>query len=223
MENPMIRVVVIDDEALVRSGFRFILEAVDDIVVVGATDGHGAVDLITETDPDVVLLDIRMPGRNGLEILSDLDPHAGGPVVAMLTTFDTDSYIAEALRRGASGYLVKDTDPEQLPHLVRSLATGGVVLSAEASRAVLHRQLGTVDNELAKKQVTQLTTRERDVLVLLGGGASNTEIGSALHLSSGTIKDHVSSILAKFGVATRVQAALVADRAGLLESHGETR
>ncbi|MBF4632838.1 response regulator transcription factor [Agreia pratensis] len=212
----MIRVVVIDDEALVRSGFRFILEAVDDIVVVGATDGYGAIDLITETEPDVVLLDIRMPGRNGLEILNELDPHAGGPVVAMLTTFDTDSYIAEALRRGASGYLVKDTDPEQLPHLVRSLATGGVVLSAEASRAVLHRQLGTVDNDLAKKQVSQLTARERDVLVLLGGGASNTEIGSALHLSGGTIKDHVSSILAKFGVATRVQAALVADRAGLL-------
>lgn len=219
----MIRVVIVDDEALVRSGFRLILGAAPDIEVVGTVDGREAMTCIRRESPEVVLLDIRMPGRNGLEILSDLDPHAGGPVVAMLTTFDTDSYIAEALRRGASGYLVKDTDPEQLPHLVRSLATGGVVLSAEASRAVLHRQLGTVDNELAKKQVTQLTTRERDVLVLLGGGASNTEIGSALHLSSGTIKDHVSSILAKFGVATRVQAALVADRAGLLESHGETR
>ncbi|CAD5990223.1 response regulator transcription factor [Agreia sp. COWG] len=217
----MIRVVVIDDEALVRSGFRFILEAVDDIRVVGATDGLGAVELIAATRPDVVLLDIRMPGRNGLDILAELNPRGGGPVVAMLTTFDTDSYIADALRKGASGYLVKDTDPEQLPHLVRSLASGGVVLSAEASRAVLHSGLGTVGDDRAKLQVSRLTARERDVLLLLAQGSSNTEIGAQLHLSGGTIKDHVSSILAKFEVATRVQAALVADRAGLL-AHGRS-
>ncbi|MFB2554614.1 response regulator [Herbiconiux liangxiaofengii] len=219
----MIRVVVIDDEALVRSGFRYILDASPDITVVGVGDGHSATALIADLEPDVVLLDIRMPGRNGLEILAELTAQPGGPAVAMLTTFDTDTYIAEALRRGASGYLVKDTDPEQLPHFVRSLAAGGVVMSAEASRVVLHEQLGTVSDELAEQKVLGLTARERDVLVLVAGGSSNTEIGAALHLSAGTIKDHVSTILAKFGVATRVQAALIADRAGLLRRGGPGR
>ena len=219
----MIRVVVIDDEALVRSGFRYILEASADITVVGVGDGHEALALIAELEPDVVLLDIRMPGRNGLEILADLAARPAAPAVAMLTTFDTDTYIAEALRRGASGYLVKDTDPEQLPHFVRSLAAGGVVMSAEASRTVLHEQLGTVGDDVAEQKVQSLTAREREVLVLLGQGASNTEIGAALHLSAGTIKDHVSAILAKFDVATRVQAALIADRAGLLRRGGAGR
>ncbi|GAA3195910.1 response regulator transcription factor [Streptomyces ramulosus] len=209
---------VVDDEALVRSGFELILNASDDIEVVATSTGRDAVGTVRRAHPDVVLLDIRMPDVDGLSVLRALRTLPEGPVVAMLTTFDTDEYILTALRSGAAGFLLKDTEPDQLPQLVRTLAAGGVVLSPRASRALLHdhpEQGGIGDAEAAR--VDRLTDRERDVLVLIAEGLSNADIGARLHLSAGTVKDHVSAILTKLRVAGRVQAALLAQRAGLLD------
>jgi DNA-binding NarL/FixJ family response regulator len=210
-----IRVAIVDDEALVRTGFSHILNAAGDIEVVAVTDGAGAVATIAETGPDVVLLDIRMPEKNGLEVLSEVTGREDSPVVAMLTTFDTDSHIATALRGGASGFLVKDTDPVQLPQMVRTLYGGGVVFSPIVSRIVVSGYLGQ-DPGLEQAALETLTVRERDVLIRLSAGETNAEIGEALFLSVGTVKAHVSSILAKLDVKTRVEAALVAERAGML-------
>lgn len=216
--NRCIRVAIVDDEALVRTGFTHILNAAHDIEVVASADGLSAVEMIDEKRPDVVLLDVRMPGRNGLEVLSGIRREQGRPVVAMLTTFDSDEYIATALGRGASGFLVKDTDPAQLPQMVRTLFGGGVVLSPTVSRSViagfLDRESGA---EAGMEDLDTLTKREREVLVLLAGGKTNTEIAEELFFSVGTVKSHVSSILSKLGVKSRVEAALIADRARLLE------
>ncbi|MFJ4158983.1 response regulator [Microbacterium testaceum] len=209
----MIRVVVVDDEALVRSGFAFILNAADDIEVVAAVDGPDALDAIRALRPDVVLLDIRMPGLSGLEILAEVRGEDDPPVVGILTTFAADESIARALREGATGFLVKDTDPEHLAAMVRSLAAGGVVLSPEASRALVDGFSGGPDLD-ATRRIALLTERERDVLECLPTGDSNAEIGRRLHLSSATVKDHVSSILSKLSVSSRVEAALIAERAG---------
>ncbi|MFI6374340.1 response regulator [Streptomyces sp. NPDC050546] len=214
----MIRVVVVDDEALVRSGFKLILGAADDIEVVAATAGAEAVDSVRRERPDVVLLDIRMPDVDGLTVLREVRALPKPPVVAMLTTFDADEYVLTALRSGAAGFLLKDTEPDQLAQLVRTLAAGGVVMSPKASRAVWQSHPGAAaadDAEAAR--VGRLTEREREVLVLVAEGLSNTEIGARVHLSAGTVKDHVSAILTKLRVGSRVQAALLAQRAGLLD------
>lgn len=214
----MIKVVVVDDEALVRSGFTLILNAADDIEVVGTATGGEALQTITETAPDVVLLDIRMPDVDGLAVLNSLRRFPERPTVAMLTTFDADEYIFTALRLGAAGFVLKDTEPGQLADYVRALAAGGVVLSAKASRTLL---AGTpafapeLDEEAAR--IADLTDREKDVLRLVATGLSNAEIGARLFLGAGTVKDHVSAILSKLGVGSRVQAALAAQRAGLLD------
>ncbi|MGW2570015.1 response regulator [Streptomyces sp. NPDC001537] len=208
---------VVDDEALVRSGFELILNASDGIRVAATAEGAQAVDVIRRELPDVVLLDIRMPDVDGLTVLSKIQTLPEPPTVAMLTTFDTDEYILTALQSGAAGFLLKDTEPEQLAHLVRTLAAGGVVLSPKASRALLRSHPGAgapQDADVAR--VHQLTDRERDVLVLIAEGLSNADIGTRIHLSAGTVKDHVSSILTKLRVSSRVQAALLAERAGLL-------
>ncbi|ONI70246.1 DNA-binding response regulator [Actinosynnema sp. ALI-1.44] len=212
----MIRVVVVDDEALIRSGFELILRAAGDIDVVATTTGADAVREIGSHKPDVVLLDIRMPDVDGLTILRQLRELPDPPVVAMLTTFDADEYIAAALRSGASGFLLKDTDPEQLAQVVRTLASGGVVLSPKVTKAVVDGYLDTGAGSAAAGRVAQLTDRERDVLVLIAEGLSNADIGTRVHLSVGTVKDHVSAILTKLRVGSRVQAALLAQRAGLL-------
>ncbi|WP_328601769.1 response regulator transcription factor [Nocardia terrae] len=218
--------VIVDDEALVRSGFELILGTAPDVDVVGTSSGGGAAALIAERLPDVVLLDIRMPDVDGLTVLRQIRAMAEPPVVAMLTTFDTDEYVVTALRSGAAGFLLKDTEPEQLAQLVRTLAAGGVVLSPKAATSLLH-----ADNELGRMAATDaevarvraLTERERDVLVPLAEGLSNAEIGQRLFLSVGTVKDHVSAILTKLRVGSRVQAALVAQRAGLLAERNRDR
>ncbi|MFF3661740.1 response regulator [Streptomyces olivochromogenes] len=214
----MIRVVVVDDEALVRSGFELILGAADDIEVVATTTGAEAVDAVRRETPDVVLLDIRMPDVDGLTVLRHLRALPDAPVVAMLTTFDADEYILTALRSGAAGFLLKDTEPDQLAQLVRTLYAGGVVMSPKASRAVWQSHPGATaaDDEEAAR-VGRLTEREREVLVLIAEGLSNADIGSRVHLSAGTVKDHVSAILTKLRVNSRVRAALLAQRAGLLD------
>lgn len=210
----MITVAIVDDEALVRSGFRMILESASDIEVVVAADGVDAVAAIELARPDVVLLDLRMPGRSGLDILAELRTWPEPPVVAILTTFDADDHVSSALSAGAAGFLVKDTDPRTLPALIRSLAAGGVVLSPQVSRTIIDRYFDTDDLE-AREKLTLLSERECRVLAHLATGASNSEIGAALHLSTGTVKDHVSALLSKLRVTTRLQAALIAERGRL--------
>ncbi|MFI6210731.1 response regulator [Nocardia brasiliensis] len=214
----MIRVVVVDDEALVRSGFELILNAAADIEVVATATGSEAVAAVERERPDVVLLDIRMPDVDGLAVLRLLRALPEAPTVAMLTTFDTDEYILSALRSGAAGFVLKDTEPEQLAQLTRTLAAGGVVLSPKASAALLRNAepATTAEFDAEAARVERLTERERAVLVELAAGLSNAEIGQQIHLSVGTVKDHVSAIFTKLRVSSRVQAALLAQRAGLL-------
>ncbi|GAB2805431.1 response regulator [Lentzea nigeriaca] len=213
----MIRVVVVDDEELVRTGFRLILQAAGDIEVVATPSGAQAVREVSLQKPDVVLLDIRMPDVDGLTVLRQLQGLKSPPVVAMLTTFDSDEYIAMALRSGAAGFILKDTRPDQLAQMVRTLVSGGVVLSPKVTRTVVDGYLGSGAGSPAAEQVDLLTERERAVLVLIAEGLSNTDIGARIHVSVGTVKDHVSAILTKLRVGSRVQAALVAQRAGMLE------
>ncbi|RSM85816.1 DNA-binding response regulator [Kibdelosporangium aridum] len=169
---------VVDDDALVRSGFELILRAAGDIDVVATATGAQAVGEIQARKPDVVLLDIRMPDVDGLTILRQVRAMSDPPVVAMLTTFDSDEYIAAALRSGAAGFLLKDTDPEQLAQLVRTLASGGVVLSPKVTRSVVDGYLDAGASSEAADRVARLTDRERDVLVLIAEGLSNADIGA---------------------------------------------
>ncbi len=213
----MLKVVIVDDEALIRSGFELILSAAADIDVVATCDGLQAVRVITERRPDVVLLDIRMPGKDGLVVLSELKTLAHPPTVAVLTTFDADEYIASALRLGAAGFLLKDTDPERLPHIVRSLAAGGLVLSDKVSPKVIAGYLGDRPDDSAVSAIRALSERETQVLRLLAQGRSNAEIAAEVYSSVGTVKDQVSSVLAKLRVKSRVEAAIIAQRARLLD------
>lgn len=214
----MIRVVIVDDEALVRSGFTLILNATPDIRVVASATGVDALEVIKAEKPDVLLLDIRMPQVDGLTLLNVLSALPHRPAIAMLTTFDADEYVLAALNAGASGFLLKDTEPDQLAQYVRALAAGGVVLAPRASRRLLDTQPGRLAMDAEAERVATLTGREQQVLTLVAEGLSNAEIGGRLYLSAGTVKDHVSAILAKLGVAGRVQAALAAQRAGLLDT-----
>jgi len=216
----VIRVQVVDDEALVRSGFELILGAAPDIEVVATCSGADAVAAVEREEPDVVLLDIRMPDVDGLTVLRAVRALPQPPVVAMLTTFDADEYVMTALRSGAAGFVLKDTEPEHLAQLVRTLAAGGVVLSPKVSGAILRPD--APDDEDTSR-VGLLTDRERQVLVLVAEGLSNADIGARVHLSAGTVKDHVSAILTKLRVSSRVQAALLAQSAGLLRADAGRR
>jgi DNA-binding NarL/FixJ family response regulator len=212
----VIRVLVVDDEALIRTGFQRILEAASDIAVVATVAGGQAVQAVNDTHPDLVLLDIRMPDVDGLTILAQLRRMPRPPAVAILTTFGTDEYVAAALRSGAAGFLLKDTDPEELPFLVRALASGGTVLASKIAQTVVNGYLDAAPHEVAVRGVARLTDRERTVLLLIAQSLSNADIAARLCLSTGTIKDHVSALFAKLEVNSRVQAALLAERAGLL-------
>lgn len=211
----MIHVVVVDDEAIVRTGLSLILGASEDIEVVAACDGIEAVQQVHRHHPDVVLLDLRMPVVDGLTVLRQLAVLARPPAVAMLTTFDTSEYIAEALRLGAAGFLLKDTRPEQLVHAVRVLAGGGKVLSPSVTEAVIGGYLRADGNRASQYGIADLTPREREVLGLIGLGLSNAQISRRLYLSTSTVKDYVSTVLAKLGVDNRTQAAVIARDAGI--------
>ncbi len=212
-----IRVLIVDDEVLVRSGLGLIVGSAHDLEVVGDCSGGQAEDLVGTLRPHVVLLDIRMPDLDGISVLRRLRALPHPPAVAMLTTFDTDEYIGTALRAGAAGFLLKDTAPEQLVHAVRVLAAGGSMLSPTVTRTVIggYVEGGGPDAE-AGALTRGLTSRELDVLALVGEGLSNAEIADRLFLGTGTVKDHISAILAKLGAANRVQAAVLANRAGLV-------
>ncbi len=217
-----IRVLIVDDEILVRSGLGLIVGSAPDLEVVGDCSGALAEEKVTQLRPHVVLLDIRMPDLDGISVLRRLRALPHPPAVAMLTTFDTDEYIGTALRAGAAGFMLKDTAPEQLVHAVRVLAAGGSVLSPTVTRTVISGYVegGGPDAEAAAL-TRGLTGRELDVLALLGEGLSNAEIADRLFLGTGTVKDHISAILGKLGAANRVQAAVLANRAGLVRTPPE--
>lgn len=214
----VIRLVVVDDESLVRAGFERILSDVGDIEVVATCDGIKAVETIARVAPDVVLLDIRMPGIDGLSVLREVRRTDTSVKIAMLTTFDSDGHVATALSQGATGFLLKDTDPDQLPLLIRTLASGGLVLSSTVGQRVATGYVEHRGSEADRRLVDALSSREKQVLRALATGASNPEIASQLFLSATTVKDYVSAIFTKLGCSSRVQAALIAERAGL--GHG---
>jgi len=205
-------VVIVDDETLVRYGFELILGAAPDIEVVATTGDVDAVQVIRAHAPDVVLLDVRMPRVNGLEVLRELQTLDAPPAVAMLTTFDTDEYVGQAMELGAAGFLLKDTDPEGLAEYVRVLARGGVVLAPGVDRTRLFAARAS-----AATPPPALSEREHAVLRLVADGASNPDIGQRLGVSTGTVKEDVRALLAAFAVPTRVQLALRAAEAGLLD------
>jgi DNA-binding NarL/FixJ family response regulator len=210
-----IRVVVVDDEALIRSGLTMILGTAPDIEVVAACTGLDALAVVREHSPRVVLLDVRMPDVDGLTLLRGIRALPDGPHVAMLTTFDTDEYLDQAIALGAGGFLLKDTEPELLARSVRAVATGAGCLSAPVLRRL--REAAPRRTGRAAEAIAALSARERDVLAFLGQGLSNVEIGARMHLGAATVKDYVSAVLTKLGVANRIQAAVLAERAGLVE------
>lgn len=214
----MIKVLIADDEDLVRSGLRMIVQTAADIEVVAECDDGAAVyELVCMRRPHVVLLDVHMGETGGLEALRQVRKLAEPPAMAMLTTFDVDEYVSEALRLGANGFLLKDAHPEQLVQAIRDLAAGGAVLDPGVAARVLTRVAsGKQQAEPARAQLDTLSNREREVLELIGKGMSNADIGGNLHLSEATVKGYVSDVLAKIGAANRVQAALVAYRGGLV-------
>jgi DNA-binding NarL/FixJ family response regulator len=214
-----LRVIVVDDEALIRSGLAMILGSAPDIDVVTTCSGTEAMAAVRAHRPHVVLLDIRMPDIDGLTLLRRLRTLPDGPYVAMLTTFDTDEYIDQAISLGASGFLLKDTDPDILANSVRAVATGVGCLSTPVLRRLRDgRARGAGPGGGDSTAVDSLSARERQVLVHLGYGLSNVEIGVRMHLGAATVKDYVSAVLIKLGVANRIQAAVLAERAGLIES-----
>ena len=215
----MTRVVIADDQALVRGGFRMILEAQPDIEVVGeASDGYEAVDQARKLQPDVVLMDIRMPGLDGIEATRRLldDPSASLRVL-MLTTFDLDEYVYKAMRAGASGFLLKSVEPAELAHAVRVVAAGDALLAPTITRRLLERFLRLPPPGSAPPAALgDLTARELEVLTLMARGQSNAEIAAALFLSETTIKTHVAHLFQKLSLRDRVQAVIVAYESGLV-------
>ena len=210
----MIRVVVVDDEPMVCAHLRTILGSSGDIEVVdGAHDGAAGVEAVVRSRPDLVLMDLRMPGVDGLTAIERIGKLADPPVVVVLTTFDADQYVLRALRAGAAGFLVKSTPPTDLIGLVRVAADGHTVLSPAAARRLI---AASTDSQPARKLVGTLTEREAEVLGCLGEGLSNAQIASRLYLSEATVKGYVSRMLVKLGCANRTQAGLLAHDAGIV-------
>ncbi|KIH96828.1 LuxR family transcriptional regulator [Streptomonospora alba] len=213
----MIRTLLVDDEQLVRSGLRMILESAEDIDVVGeAGDGDESLELSARLEPDVVLLDIRMPGTDGLTAAASMAQLPRPPKVVLLTTFDLDEYVHRALRAGAMGFLLKDTPPRDLVSAVRTVDEGNAMLAPSITKRMLERFAVSASGTAAEaaRRLQVLSDRERDVLVAVAGGMSNAEAGRSLGMREATVKAHVSSILAKLGMGNRVQAAILAHDAG---------
>jgi DNA-binding NarL/FixJ family response regulator len=217
------RVLLVDDQALLRMGFRLVLEAEDDLEVVGeAGDGAEAVRLTAGLAPDVVLMDVRMPGVNGIEATEQIIASGSGARVLILTTFDLDEYAFAALRAGASGFLLKDARPAELIGAIRAVATGDAVVSPRVTRRMLEMFSGSLptagnpDPSGVDPRIAQLTPREVEVLRTVAEGLSNGEIAQRFVLSEATIKTHVGRILAKLGVRDRVQAVVLAYETGLV-------
>ena len=217
----MTRVVVVDDQALVRSGFAMILTAAGIDVVGEAANGWEAITAVRQLRPDVVLMDIRMPELDGLEATRQIlaaHPPGTGPRVIVLTTFDLDQYVYAALTAGASGFLLKDVTPDHLVHAVRLVRDGDALLAPSITRRLIERfARPDPDRASQHRDLALLTPREREVLTLLAGGLSNAELAAALHLSEATVKTHLTRILTKLGLRDRVQAVVLAYQTGLVQ------
>ena len=217
----MIRVLIADDQALVRAGFRVLIDSAADLEVVGeAGDGREAVDLARTTDADVVLMDVRMPVLDGLAATRALASEADGPRIIILTTFDIDEYVFEALRAGASGFLLKDTEPAELLQAVRIVAAGEALLAPSVTRRLIEEFAIRPDpNRTPPSALEVLTAREREVLALVARGSSNGEIAAELYISPATAKTHVSRIMMKLGARDRAQLVVTAYETGLVIPH----
>jgi DNA-binding NarL/FixJ family response regulator len=218
----MIGVLLVDDHPLIRKGFRLILEGETDIEVAGeAGDGATAVSMCSALHPDVVLMDIRMPGRDGIEATRDIVTAGLPSKVLILTTFDLDDYVYAGLRAGASGFLLKDTQPGDLVAAIRTIAAGDAVLGPGATKRLIQQfatmaQPGPPSGGRAAQILQVLTSREHDVFALIAAGLSNSEVADRLFLSEGTVKIHVGRILGKLGLRDRVQAVVLAYESGLI-------
>ncbi|MEU6268788.1 response regulator transcription factor [Saccharopolyspora shandongensis] len=214
----MVRVLLVDDQELMRMGFRMVLDAQDDLEVVGeAGNGEEAIGLAERLRPDVVLMDVRMPVLDGVEATRRIVA-ADSAKVLVMTTFDLDEYALSALRNGASGFLLKDAPPESLVTAVRSVASGDAVVAPSVTKRLLDRFLGERGGQLRDASVLDvLTDREREVLVLVAKGLSNSEIAGTLFLSEATVKTHLGRILSKLDVRDRVQAVVLAYETGLVK------
>jgi DNA-binding NarL/FixJ family response regulator len=212
------RVLVVDDQALVRGGFRMILDAREDMEVVGeAADGAEAVELVARTEPDVVLMDVRMPAMDGIEATERIVASGGQARIIILTTHDLDEYVLAALRAGASGFLLKDVRPTELVESIRVVADGDALLAPSVTRRLLDRFVAVLDEPPpAQDLLAELTEREVEVLRLVALALSNAEIAGRLVLTEATVKTHVSSILRKLDLRDRVQAVVFAYDVGLV-------
>ena len=216
----MISVLLVDDEALVRAGLRMILETADDLTVVGdAADGRAAIEAVDRYRPDVVLMDIRMPRLDGLAATAEIRALPQAPAVVVLTTFDTDDDVFRALDAGAAGFLLKDTPPADLLRAVRVAASGDGMLSPSVTRQVITRFTAPerTRRREALGRLDALTEREREVLVEIGLGHANADIARHLYMSEATVKSHISHLFDKLSATNRVQLAIAAFRAGLVE------
>jgi DNA-binding NarL/FixJ family response regulator len=225
MTDNQIRVVLVDDQQLVRAGFRMVIDSQPDLTVVGeAGDGAAAVELLRRTPADVVLMDVRMPGMDGIAATEQVTALPEPPRVVVLTTFDLDEYVVAAIGAGASGFLLKDAPPEEMLAAVRTVHSGDSVIAASSTRRLLQHVApilrgagGTADSAPADASaLAELTPREKEVLVQMAYGASNTEIATQLFVSEATVKTHVGRVLFKTGSRDRVQAVVLAYRTGLV-------
>jgi DNA-binding NarL/FixJ family response regulator len=216
-----VRILIVDDEALVRAGLRLILESNPDFAVVGELgDGADIVSTCQRTRPDVVLMDIRMPQTDGITATTNLQLVTDAPSVIILTTFDVDDYVFSAIEAGASGFLLKDTPPRTLVDAVSTVAAGGSILSPSVAKSLLDRFASGTKVGRRRESLDRLaaiTAREHSVVVEIANGKSNAEIGTALFMSEATVKSHVSHLFEKLHVTNRVQVALLAYRAGLVD------
>jgi DNA-binding NarL/FixJ family response regulator len=217
----VIRVLVVDDQPLVRSGFRMILEGRPDIELAGeAEDGLEAIERARELDPDVILMDVRMPNLDGVEATRRLVDANIRARILVLTTFDLDEYVHAAIRAGANGFLLKDVQPAELVAAIHVIAAGNALFAPAATRRLLERFAAPTTTRVEEHSLDHLTEREREILRLIANGLSNAELAARLHLSETTVKTHVSSMLRKLGVRDRVQAVIVAYDAGLVQPGG---
>ena len=223
----MIRVVLVDDQQLIRAGLRMLLEAEDDIEIVGeATDGEEAVAVVRDTRPDVVVMDIRMPGVDGLEATRRIvdDDDLAGVRILVLTTFELDEYVFESLRFGASGFIAKDAAPVELLRALRVVADGGSLLSPSATRALVDEFTGRPANRrVDSSALGELTEREREVVALVAGGLSNDELAGEVCISAATPRTHVSRAMMKLHARDRAQLVVMAYESGLVAPGGNGR